>query len=262
MPPRTDGKNDLYLGVELEVELGPDLNYDDDPEYDEDGDPIPSPDDRTAIAKKTKDILGTMAYMKYDGSLESGFEIVTHPATLEYHLNDFPWNTLLTSLKDWGVQADSRRSAGLHVHFDKKFLSAEQQAKYAVFVYTFPAQVTAIARRSPSSYCTRKNISEYPPQSKRELHYSSNRYDAVNTTNEHTIEIRVFQATLRPNIMLSSLEFVDSIAHFVKERKTTSFDIDATIKTGDPELWKRYVNYVHKKNYPNLCQFLTTLNLV
>ena len=29
-------------------------------------------------------------YCKHDGSLEDGFEIVTHPMTLDYHRNEMP----------------------------------------------------------------------------------------------------------------------------------------------------------------------------
>jgi len=35
------------------------------------------------------------AYCKHDGSLNDGFEIVTHPMTLDYHLHRMPWEELL-----------------------------------------------------------------------------------------------------------------------------------------------------------------------
>ena len=34
---------------------------------------------------------GAHAYCKHDGSLEEGFEIVTHPMSLDYHLTKMPW---------------------------------------------------------------------------------------------------------------------------------------------------------------------------
>ena len=34
-------------------------------------------------------------YIKTDGSLDEGLELVTHPMTLEYHLNEMPWAELL-----------------------------------------------------------------------------------------------------------------------------------------------------------------------
>lgn len=30
-------------------------------------------------------------YIKHDGSLDDGFELVTHPMTLDYHLNKMPF---------------------------------------------------------------------------------------------------------------------------------------------------------------------------
>ena len=34
-------------------------------------------------------------YIKHDGSLDDGFECVTHPMTLDYHINQMPWRAIL-----------------------------------------------------------------------------------------------------------------------------------------------------------------------
>ena len=38
---------------------------------------------------------GENLYIKTDGSLDEGLELVTHPMTLEYHLNEMPWAEVL-----------------------------------------------------------------------------------------------------------------------------------------------------------------------
>ena len=37
----------------------------------------------------------SFAYCKHDGSLDDGFEIVTHPMSLEYQLHEMPWDEVL-----------------------------------------------------------------------------------------------------------------------------------------------------------------------
>ena len=41
-------------------------------------------------------------YCKHDGYLDSGFEIVTHPMTLDYHKDNLPWADMVDKLKRMG----------------------------------------------------------------------------------------------------------------------------------------------------------------
>lgn len=40
----------------------------------------------------------SFAYCKHDGSLDDGFEIVTHPMSLEYQLHEMSWDEVLNRL--------------------------------------------------------------------------------------------------------------------------------------------------------------------
>ena len=67
------GKGLRHFGVELEIDDGGTVN---------------------SNAEKLLDIANKDAenlYIKTDGSLDEGLELVTHPMTLEYHLNEMPW---------------------------------------------------------------------------------------------------------------------------------------------------------------------------
>ena len=55
-------------------------------------------------------------YCKHDGSLNEGFEIVTHPMTLDYHLNHVPWAAVLAKAKELGYRSHQSGTCGLHVH--------------------------------------------------------------------------------------------------------------------------------------------------
>lgn len=66
------GKGLRHFGVELEIDDGGTVN---------------------SNAQKLLDIANKDAenlYIKTDGSLDEGLELVTHPMTLEYHLNEMP----------------------------------------------------------------------------------------------------------------------------------------------------------------------------
>ena len=71
------GKGLRHFGVELEIDDGGTVN---------------------SNAEKLLNIANANAenlYIKTDGSLDEGLELVTHPMTLEYHLNEMPWAEVL-----------------------------------------------------------------------------------------------------------------------------------------------------------------------
>lgn len=81
------GDGPLYLGVELEV--------------DEAG-----KDNINAVqALRAFNQENVYGYVKSDGSLNDGFELVTHPCTLETHLQQVPWRETLEALARHGATA-------------------------------------------------------------------------------------------------------------------------------------------------------------
>jgi len=65
------------MGVELEI--------------DDSGEDNANADERMCIANDA----GERIYCKHDGSIEHGFEIVSHPMSLEYHMTNIPWRKIL-----------------------------------------------------------------------------------------------------------------------------------------------------------------------
>jgi hypothetical protein len=90
----------LYLGVELEIDQGN----------------IDVTGELTGI-----DPNEDLFYLKEDGSLgSSGVEIVTHPATLEAHLDGtIPWESIIATAKEFGYTSHSAKTCGLHVHLSR-----------------------------------------------------------------------------------------------------------------------------------------------
>ncbi|MEE1077241.1 MAG: amidoligase family protein [Acutalibacteraceae bacterium] len=96
------GDGNRFFGVELEVD---DAGEDDDNAYEV---------IRTANRNGKEHI-----YCKHDGSLDEGFEVVTPPMTLDYHLNIMPWKEVLSELRSMSYCSHNAGSCGLHIHVNR-----------------------------------------------------------------------------------------------------------------------------------------------
>ena len=70
---------------------------------------------------------GKRMYIKHDGSLDEGFEMVTHPMTLEYHCRDFPWQELTQKAVSLGYRSHQTSTCGLHIHVSRRSLGCTDQ---------------------------------------------------------------------------------------------------------------------------------------
>ena len=70
---------------------------------------------REEAARYIQDAGGDCIYLKHDGSLScDGFEIVTHPATLEYHMSSMPWHDIIRAARDYDYTSHDAGTCGLH----------------------------------------------------------------------------------------------------------------------------------------------------
>ena len=186
-------------------------------------------------------------YIKEDGSLENGFEIVTHPCTLGYHKKEFPWKDIKSALDKWDCEADS--TCGLHIHVSKRIYSELDLIKLALFIFNSSNRdyIKLIARRGFNNYARRKELSEYK---KKDLRYSQSRFEAINFTNEKTVEFRMFSGTTKPEVVVASIEFVDSVTNFIKNNSIS------TVSKEDS--WADYISYVieNGKKYKTLINYM------
>lgn len=69
-------------------------------------------------------------YCKRDGSLgDEGVEIVTHPATLNYHLTKLAWDRIIETATDNGYTSHDTETCGLHVHVGRAELPDDAPEK-------------------------------------------------------------------------------------------------------------------------------------
>lgn len=95
------GSGNRHYGVELEI--------DDAGEYNKNAGRI------LDVANESREHL----YIKHDGSLNDGMELVTHPMTLDYHMNTMPWEDVLDCAKELGYLSHRTNTCGLHIHVNR-----------------------------------------------------------------------------------------------------------------------------------------------
>lgn len=161
-------------------------------------------------------------YCKHDGSLDDGFELVTHPMTLEYHRNEMPWAKVLQEAIRLGYTSHQTTTCGLHVHVNRDAFGiseAEQDAVIARILYFFEKnweELLKFSRRTPRQlehWAARYGYKDQPKElldhAKKGCH--GGRYTSVNLTNADTIEFRIFRGTLKYNTLIATLQLVDRV---------------------------------------------------
>ena len=230
------GEGKRYFGVELEIDGAGESN---------------------ANAAKLVEVANhdrEMVYIKHDGSLDDGMEIVTHPMSLDFHLNQMPWAALLDKAKTMGYRSHLANSCGLHIHANRTAFGdteEEQEAVIARILYFFEKhweELLKFSRRTPKQlrrWADRYGLKEHPKQVLDIAKGSQERYMCVNLTNYHTVEFRMFRGTLKLNTLIATLQLLDRIC-------------DVAINLSDDELkdlsWSTFV--AGCAHLPELVQYL------
>ena len=192
--PNQDRKTTVTYGIELEVERRRNA-------YDN-------------IAEFVYEEVEDFARLKSDGSLSNGFEIVTTPCSYEYQKekwSKFLKSDLIKQLRGWKTD-----TAGLHIHIGKKQLKPSEIGKLLIFINSEENTqlIDDIAGRTSYQWAKKhpKKITDSLYRTSRD-----DRYEAVNMSNEHTVELRIFKSNLSHNGFMRVLEFADALVHFAKQ---------------------------------------------
>lgn len=161
-----------------------------------------------------------IVYLKTDGSLNYGFEMVSHPMTLDWAMENFPWDSL-TMLEAKGFEAWTTDTAGIHVHVSRDgFESESHQAKFVHFFIRNEVFLSWLAGRSSSRWAKFDPEHTKGIKDKLRRRRDSDRYMAVNLLNSGTLEVRIFRASLKPERLQMNLQLVDAVVRYT-ERLTT-----------------------------------------
>ena len=166
--------------------------------------------------------FGQHGYFKYDGSLNHGIEIVTLPHTLE-EFYKLPWKEILDVCKRHGYSSHEIGTCGLHVHISRTLFGdtdderADNIAKLMQFYSLYWEDIVRVSRRTQGQveqwagkYTTVRKAQLKNWAGKKE--YFSNRYMAVNITNNDTVEIRINRGTLKYETFMATIDFVMTTA--------------------------------------------------
>jgi hypothetical protein len=166
-------------------------------------------------------VVGKNIFFESDGSLNYGFEMVTHPMSLPAHRE--LWKFLQDKEAIKYMRSHNTSSCGLHVHVNRRGLSSLQIAKIVTFVNNRDNEhlIRAVARRYADGYCRIKD--KTIGKSCR----SEDRYEAVNITPRETIEFRIFKGSLKYESVISAIEFAYAVTEFCKPSVTSIKDLNA-----------------------------------
>ena len=228
------GDSNRYFGVELEIDgAGKDDDY---------------AEELLDIGNMHDDCI----YIKTDGSLDDGMEIVTHPMSLEYH-KDFCWEDIMHHAVRLGYRSHQTSTCGLHIHVNRDSLgeSREEQdeviSRVLYFVEHHWNEMLKFSRRSEyamNRWAARYGYENSPKAIMDKAKKNYGRYVAVNLCNYHTIEFRLFRGTLKYNTLIATLELVNRICDIA-----LSYTDDEMSKLS----WSEFVSGI---NEPELIQYL------
>lgn len=198
-----------YYGLELEVDRGGESND---------------------MSKDVIKLLQERVYTMHDGSLENGFEIITHPHT-EKALKDLNWKETFKWLVHKGYRSHDIPTCGLHLHINRAVFKTEDSlAKMLYFYEKYFDEVLKVSRRDrnradrwsgryyrDSDYVwgapeitldkMREVIDEYDGNGEHDM-----RYKCVNLQKSKTVEIRIMRGTLNYNSFMACLDFMMTVA--------------------------------------------------
>ena len=141
-------------------------------------------------------------YIKSDGSLDDGMELVSHPMSLDYH-KSYYWKEIMRTAIRQGYRSHNTSTCGMHVHVNRSCMGETREEQDEVigrilfFVEKNWNELLKFSRRSEYSmnrwaarYGYEKTGREILDKAKKG---NNGRYAAVNLMNYATIEFRLFQ---------------------------------------------------------------------
>lgn len=194
-------KSNVFFGFENEI------NYTDD-KFDD------------ALKNLYSGFPASTLYAKRDGSIYGqGFEIVSQPMTLEFFdaLDLEPMYRTTPRAND--------TSCGLHVHVSRG--SFEGQAhlyKFTEFINSNSTFMKKIAGRDFNSYAK-----QYKDKITKAIKGTAQRerYHAVNLTNPHTVEVRIFKSARTEHQLRARIEFVNALVEYTRDCSMLAINVES-----------------------------------
>lgn len=196
------------------------------------------------------------------GAIYAGFEVVTGPFCIRTQremwkkFDKFKYHSILRA---WDVS-----TCGMHVHVSRISITSLTLGRMLRWINHKHNKrfVEVIAGRSEQKF-TRyvpKDISStlYPEKvvnPDEDSQYNRNRRTALNVSNTHTVEFRIFRGTVNPSHIIRNIEFCEAVCNFAYPASRSFVELDHP---------KFFVDYVagHRKDYPELWRWMVHHKLI
>lgn len=244
--------NKLFMGFELEMEL----NQTSTSGYHE------------AVNLVTPLEESDVCYLKSDSSISgTGFELVTHPHTLEsYDQATALWDYIEKLRTDYNARSWDTSSCGLHVHVSRTaFRSGAHIHRFLSLVYKNPHEMMKLAGRKNSRYARFNDvyvaddwgIPKFNLHNKIHNPHFTERYSAVNTGNDYTLELRFFRGNMKREGVMSALELCHASVEYTRNLTLSDVKVGAL-------RWDWFTDWVSANNgiYPNLYLRMSKVHMV
>lgn len=203
----------------------------------------------------------THFFQKYDGTLNNGTEVVTHPRTLRYWQTTLrpQYEALLQTVRDAGV-IKGRDNDGMHIHMSSASMTMEHKAAMVALFWVLRDSFEPLVGRSYTDHeyaAATDLLSEYDSDVLSSIGdrvcaavYTlpfriTEKYAAVNTLPSRTVEVRVFHSTANVNEFYTRLELAHAAYQFTKHNIHDVFE-----HYWEPvELWYKFVGFVRVTNH-------------
>lgn len=191
-------------------------------------------------ANRVMQIMKDKVTCAHDGSIEDGFEIISHPMTYTYMMSiKHELKEMMEYLSSKGFGSHNPGTCGLHFHISRKGLKTnvnsedETISNILMLFENYKDELTTFSRRRVDDLerwaqflSTYKNIKNNEVISldyiKKEKDNRRTRYMALNLTNSKTIEMRLFRGTLNFDTFIATLQLVNNIVTYSKTHSSIS----------------------------------------
>jgi len=190
----------------------------------------------------TQHDLKNFSIIKNDSSIGYGFEIVSKPATFEYHKT--AWDIFFTNTAQY-LRSFRDSDCGLHIHVNRSAFSKTHVGRFFIFINSDVNKtfVDDISGRTATHYCLRKK----EPKFKDIKTYRER--GAVNIYCDRTLthEFRCFSGNVKKESFFKTLEFTVALCHY-SQNECSNVNIN----------YIDFCNYVKSKHfeYPYLFNWL------
>lgn len=209
----------LLFGVELEIESTPKTTP-------------------AEIARAVQGRIGRLfAGAERDGSLRDGVEIVSQPATIDAHREE--WQRIMATpgkLAPYS-RAHDTETCGFHVHCTREACTDLTWCKLVDLLTREHDQHrwSQIFRRTPNHYAKANRKRKFSDG--RQI--DPDRYQIVNTSSSKTVEIRWPRGTVQPATVLATIEIIHAAIRYCETASVKALTIDHLLHAIATDPWLR-----------------------